>query len=261
MLLAIDIGNSLTKFGIFDSSTLVDKFSIPTERDYSPDELLFDRLRKNGSRFLTYDTIAVSSVVPQLEETFRKAFTASLNVIPCFIDHTYDLGLQIKYKPASTAGIDRLINASAAAEKYGAPVIACSFGTATTFDVVNGKMEYLGGAIAPGLRVLSHALHLKTAKLPEVNVEEPAKVIGATTEASISSGIFFGYIGMAEGILKRMLAELGRSAKVIGTGGFAPIVGGKSSVIDVVDENLTLNGIRMIAERRDRARSAIRTGE
>ena len=261
MLLAIDIGNSLIKFGIFESSALIDKFSIPTERDYSPDELLFGRLHKNGSRFLTYDAVAVSSVVPELDETFRKALTASFNVIPCFIDHSYDFGLKIKYKPASAAGIDRLINASAAAEKYGVPVIACSFGTATTFDVVNANTEYPGGAIAPGLRVLSHALHLKTAKLPEINITEPEKVIGSTTESSISSGIFFGYIGMVEGILTRMFAELSLRPKVIATGGLAATVAGKCSLIGIVDENLTLDGIRKITERTDRNRPTKRTGE
>lgn len=250
MLLAIDIGNSQIKFGIFESSDLIDKFSIPTERDYTPEELHFDRLQRNDDRFLAFDSVAVSSVVPELDESVRKGITSQLNVAPEFIDHTYDLGLTIRYEPASAAGIDRLINASAATEKYGTPVIACSFGTATTFDVVNADSEYLGGAIAPGLRLLGHALHSRTAKLPEVNVVEPKSVIGATTESSISSGLFYGYIGLVEGILNRMFKELNSVPKVVATGGFSGTVAGKISLIDVVDENLTLDGIRMAAERR-----------
>lgn len=250
MLLAIDIGNSLIKFGIFESSTLIDKFSIPTARDYTPDELLFDRLKRNGEQFLRIDTVAASSVVPELNETFRQGLKTLLNVTPHFITHTFDFGMRIKYDPPDSVGIDRLINASAAAAKYGTPVIACSFGTAATFDVVNADSEYIGGAIAPGLRTMAEALHLKTSRLPLVSVEKPEAAIGGTTEASIRSGVYNGFIGAVERILSRIFEELGERPKVIATGGFAKTVAAESSMIDVVDEDLTLDGIRLIAERR-----------
>lgn len=252
MLLAIDIGNSHTKFGIFESSTLIDKFSIPTVRDYTPDELLFERLRRSGDRLLRIDTIAASSVVPELNATFREGLKKHLNVTPVFIRHTFDLGIKINYDPPGSAGVDRLINASAAAAKYGTPVVACSFGTAATFDVVNARSEYIGGAIAPGLRTMAEALHLKTAKLPLVPIEKPETAIGRTTEASIRSGVYNGFIGAVENILARIFEELGENARVVATGGFAKTAAAGSSMIDIVDEDLTLEGIRLTAERRRR---------
>lgn len=249
-LLAIDIGNSSTKFGIFESSSLLDKFSIPTRKDYAMDELMFDRLLRVGERFVKYEAALIASVVPELNGTLGDALVKQLNVTPRFIDHTFDFGIGIDYHPPESAGVDRLVNASAAAAKYGCPVVACSFGTATTFDVVSGEMHYIGGAIAPGMRTLAEALHIKTSKLPNVAVvEEPAAAIGQTTEDSIKSGVFHGYVGMVEGVLERIFEELGDEAKVVGTGGFAKTVAGKSSMIDLVDEDLTLDGVRMLAER------------
>ena len=250
MLLAIDIGNSRTKFGIFDSDSLIDKFSIPSERDYAAEELLFDRLERSGDRFLRIDTVAACSVVPELNDTFRRAFKKLLNVTPVFIDHTFDFGLKINYDPPSAIGVDRLVNASAAAAKYGAPVIACSFGTATTFDVVTNTREHLGGAIAPGLRAMAESLHLKTSKLPLVSIEKPQSPLGTTTETSIRSGVYYGYIGLVEGILTRIFEDLGEKPRVIGTGGFVKTVAAESGMIDIVDEDLTLQGVRLIADRR-----------
>lgn len=250
MLLAIDIGNSHTKFGIFESSTLIDKFSIPTARDYTPDELFFDRFHRTDDRFIKIDTVAVASVVPELNDTFRDAFKEHLNVTPLFIDHTFDFGIKIAYDPPESAGVDRLVNAAAAAAKYGAPVIACSFGTATTFDVVNAACEYAGGAIAPGIRLMAEALHLKTSKLPLVSVERPASPIGSTTEDSIRSGIYHGYTGLVEGILSRIIEQLGERPKVVATGGFSKTIAGETTMIDTIDETLTLDGIRLLAERR-----------
>lgn len=246
MLLAIDIGNSYTKFGIFESSSLIDKFSIPTERDYAVEEFRLDRL-KGGT--LNFDSILVASVVPELNQILTEAMLSHLNVEPRFIDHSSDFGLTIDYLPPEAAGIDRLVNASAAAAGYGTPVIACSFGTATTFDVVNKESAYIGGAIAPGMRLLAEALNLKTSKLPLVNVEKPETAIGRTTEGSIQSGIFNGSIGLVEGMLVRIIEELGEKVTVVGTGGFAKTIARESSMIDIVDENLTLDGIRLIAER------------
>lgn len=249
MLLAIDIGNSSTKFGIFESDSLIDKFVIPTVRDYTVDELSFDRLRNPGDKFFQIDSAIVSSVVPEMNETLATACRESLKVTPLFVDHTFDFGITIGYDPPSSAGTDRLINAAAAAAKYGAPVIACSFGTATTIDVVNSAKEYLGGTISPGMKTLAEALHLKTAKLPLVTIERPEQVIGKTTEGSIGSGTYYGHVGMVEGVLERMFEELNEGPRVVATGGFAAIMAKETKLIDVVDENLILEGLRMIAER------------
>ncbi len=250
MLLAIDIGNSYTKFGIFESSSLVDKFAVPTMRDYTVDELQFSRLQRIGERFVRYDSVFISSVVPELDRTVENAMFRLLNVEPRFIDHTFNFGINVNYDPPEAAGIDRLVNASSAAARYGTPVIACSFGTATTVDVVNGRLEYLGGAIAPGMRTMAEALHLKTSKLPLVTPGEPAAAIGRTTEDSIRSGVYNGYLGLVEGLITRVIKELGETPKVIATGGFAKTVAAASKMIDTVDEDLTLEGIRLIAERR-----------
>ena len=250
MLLAIDIGNSSIKFGIFEAASLADKFLIPTKRDYTVDELLFDRLRYIEERFFRIDSVIVSSVVPELNDTFMQMCKTLLKVTPLFVDHTFDFGLKIKYEPITAAGTDRLINASAAVEKYGRPVIVCSFGTATTIDAVNADGEYLGGAIAPGMNTLAEALHLKTSKLPQVAIEKPESVIGRTTVDSIRSGVFFGYIGLVEGIIRGMFDELGNTPKVVATGGFAKTIVENCDLINTVDENLMLDGLRLLFERR-----------
>ena len=272
MLLAIDIGNSSIKFGIFESGSLVNKFLIPTRPDYTIHELLFDRLRDIGGEFPRIDEVAVSSVVPELDEVLRQACGDLIKITPVFIDHTFDFGLKINYEPVTAVGTDRLINASAAVKKYGEPLIVCSFGTATTIDAVNSAGEYLGGTIAPGMNTLAEALHLKTSKLPLVAIEKPESVIGHTTVDSIRSGVFFGYIGLVEGLISRIDAELLSAAEglntwsgsegavnvtankpsVIATGGFARLIAENCDLIDTVDENLMLEGIRMLFERRRR---------
>lgn len=250
MLLAIDIGNSSTKFGIFESGSLIDKFVIPTFPDYSVDELLFDRLRVVDERFFRIDTAIVSSVVPEMNAALAGACKRLLKVTPSFVDHSFDFGMKIFYTPPSSVGTDRLVNASSAAAKYGVPVIACSFGTATTIDFVNDRREYLGGTISPGMRTLAEALHLKTAKLPLVPIQRPESVIGGTTESSIRSGVYYGHNGMVEGILTRMFEELGERPKVVATGGFASVVAEDCALIDTIDENLTLTGLMELAKRR-----------
>ena len=248
MLLAIDIGNSLTKFGVFESTSLIDKFAILTTNDLTVNDLLFDRLKYINDRFFSIDRAIVCSVVPELNERFRSALKELLSVTPIFIDHSFDLGLKINYEPVTSVGIDRLVNASAAAAKYGAPVIVCSFGTATTVDFVNSGKEYLGGVIAPGMKLLAEALHLKTSLLPNVSIEKPERVIGNTTEASIRSGVFYGYVGMVDGILERFFSEIGSRPIVIGTGGLANTLGAESSFEVTVDETLALEGLTRLSE-------------
>ena len=246
MLLAIDIGNSSTKLGVFEHEALVKRLTIPTIRGRSADEI-YATVREELNR--RFSAVVVSSVVPELNDSFRDLGEKHFHKTPLFVDNRLDFGLEIKYFPPENLGIDRLVAAFAAVGKYGAPIIACDFGTATTIDVVNSRNEFLGGIITPGLNTLSEALFIKTSKLPHVEIGRPETVIGSSTAHSIQSGIFYGYIGLTEGILKRMTAELGEKPKTIATGGFAALIAESCDAIEIVDENLMLDGLRMIYEK------------
>jgi type III pantothenate kinase len=246
MLLAIDIGNSYTKFGVFENSTLLHRFAIPTVRHQIADEIYNSTLPRS------IHAVIISSVVPELKNTYTEFSKKRFNLEPTFVDNSFDFNLKIKYFPPQSLGVDRIVNAFAAVELYGKPSIVCSFGTATTIDAVNSKGEYLGGTIAPGMNLMSESLFLKTSKLPRVEITKPANVIGNSTDKSIQAGIFFGYIGLIEGIIDRMKIELGGKLKVIATGGSAKLVAENSGKIDIVDENLQLEGLRHVYEKRFR---------
>jgi len=251
MLLAIDIGNSSIKFAIFDGSSLFHKFTIQTKRDYTAEELMFDRLKLVEQQFIQVDIgiCIVSSVVPDLNGVVAQVCRELFKITPQFVDSTWDFGLNIKYDPPESAGVDRLVNAFGAVTKYGKPLIVCSFGTATTMDVVNAEGDYLGGVIAPGMLITAKALQLGTAKLPNVPIEKPENVIGNTTVTSIQSGIVLGHIALVEGLLERITADQGSKLTVIATGGFARLIAPEIKAIDIVDESLTLDGLRLLAER------------
>ena len=256
MLLAIDIGNSLIKFGIYDGDALFDKFSIATKRDYTKDELHFDRLTFADGKFLKIDTTVVATVVPELIMPVREASRAQFKVTPTIVDHSSNFGITNKYDPPTTVGVDRLVNASAAAEKYGTPVIICSFGTATVIDAVNTKGEFIGGIIAPGVKTMAESLFAKTSQLPNVELEKTDHVIGNSTSEAIRSGVVNGQIAMAEGLIKQVAAEMGSRPRVIATGGFAQLIADGIKTVSVIDENLTLDGLRLIAERGQEERSS-----
>jgi len=246
MLLAIDIGNSAIKFGVFDGKNLVSRFTIPTERSQTADEL------HKAIKFElqhTFTSVIVSSVVPETDTAIREFSLKYLGLNAVFVTNEFDFGFsRIRYHPVASLGTDRLIAAFATVHKYGKPCIVCDFGTATTIDAVNSNGEYLGGVIAPGIKTLAEALHLKTSKLPKVEIVKPQSIMGTTTLGCIQSGIFFGYIGLAEGILNRISIELGETPKIISTGGFAGLIASECALIDVVDENLILNGLRLLQE-------------
>jgi len=246
MLLAIDIGNSSTKIGVFDNETILKRLIIPTIRSKTADQLYVSVEEDLKHQF---SAIVVSSVVPELNDAFRELGENYFNRTPFFVDNSLDFGLPIKYSPPENLGIDRLVAAFAAARKYGAPVIVCDFGTATTIDAVSAANEYLGGIITPGMNTLSEALFIKTSKLPRVEIRKPETVIGGSTVHSIQAGIFYGYIGLTEGILRRMIAELGEQPKVIATGGFAALIAENCDLIETLDENLMLDGLRLIYEK------------
>lgn len=246
MLLAVDIGNTNIKFGVYDAEDLRAKLSVPTIRDISAAGLA----KVVGSRVThTISTAIVSSVVPEVDAAVREFINSSFGVAPLFVANDCDLGLTIKYEPLADAGSDRLVNTFAAVEKYGAPVIVCSFGTALTIDYVNKYRVLIGGLIAPGMNTLATALKTTTSKLPEVKIEKPVALIQTTTVGSIQSGIVYGYFGLVESLLTQVKKEMGDDARVIATGGFASLIAENTTQINAVDENLLLDGLQRLHTR------------
>lgn len=252
MLLVIDIGNTNTSLGVFDGETLVAHWRLTTARSRTVDEWgvharnLFSLA---GLDVKSIDAIAIASVVPPLNFTLKQMAEVYFHLTPLFIDHLVDTGVPILYEPPSDVGADRIVDAVAATHKYGAPCIVVDFGTATTFDAINKNGEYLGGVITPGITISSDALFERAAKLPRVEIKRPAKVIGSATIEAMQSGFYHGYVGLVDGILKKMVEELGGTPKVIATGGLAPLIAKGSSFIDLVDETLTLEGLRLVYQR------------
>lgn len=247
MLLTIDIGNSSVKFGLFDQGNMVSRFAISTDALRATGKIEELSGEVSGHQF---EAVIVSSVVPEMNETIAEFSQTHLGITPVFVDHTFDFGFEIRYDPPSAVGVDRLVAASAAARKYGKPCIVCDFGTAATIDAVNSTGEYLGGIITPGITTLSHALVQKTSKLPEIELKKPDSVIGSSTVAAIASGIYYGYAGLVEGLIKRIIEELGEKPSVIATGGFAEMIAGEVPAIEIVDNDLVLEGLQMIYSRR-----------
>ncbi|MBA2494944.1 MAG: type III pantothenate kinase [Acidobacteria bacterium] len=249
MLLTIDTGNTNTTFGVFDGENLIKKWRLSTVPERTSDEigvLLRQFFSLGNIDFQQVLAIIISSVVPQLNPAFQKMSADYFRCEAIFVDYTFDLGLKILYESPKDIGADRLVDAFAAVEKYGKPCIVCDFGTATTIDVVNERSEYLGGIITPGLSVLADTLFQKTSKLPKVEVKKPEKVIGNSTVTSIQSGIYHGYIGLVDGILQKMINELGEKPQIIATGGLAALIAENSDLITIVDETLMLEGLRLI---------------
>ena len=259
MLLVIDIGNTNTSLGVFDGATLVAHWRLTTVRSRTGDEwgvLSRNLFALDGLDFKSIDAIAIASVVPPLNFTLKRMAEVYFHLTPLFIDHTIDTGVPILYQPASDVGADRIVDAVAAIKKYGAPCIVVDFGTATTFDAINSKGEYLGGVITPGITISSDALFERAAKLPRVEIKRPLNVIGSSTVEAMQSGLYHGYVGLVDGILKRMIDELGGNVHVIATGGLAPLIATGSEFIEQVDETLTLEGLRLVYERTKRNHSS-----
>ncbi|HKQ59733.1 MAG TPA: type III pantothenate kinase [Candidatus Polarisedimenticolaceae bacterium] len=249
MLLAIDVGNTQTVFGVFADEQLRAHGRMATRRDATSDELgvqvaaLFDRARldRAGVR-----GVIVASVVPELNRAIDELSREQLGQEPLFVGPGVKTGMPILYENPHEVGADRIVNALAATTRYGAPVIVLDFGTATTFDVVGPAGEYWGGVIAPGLGISAEALFERAARLHRVDVRRPARVIGRNTEESIQSGLFYGYVGLIEGIVERIRGELGGAGRVVATGGLAPVFEGELGFLDAVDPHLTLEGLRLI---------------
>ena len=202
-----------------------------------------------GLDFKTINAIAIASVVPPLNYTLKTMSETYFHLTPLFVDDASNTGLRILYEPASDVGADRIVDAVAAIHKYGAPCIVVDFGTATTFNAVNEKREYVGGVITPGIMISSDALFERTAKLPRVDIRRPQKVVGSSTISAMQSGLYHGYVGLVDGVLRKMLEEMAGSPRVIATGGLAPLIATGSEFIELVDETLTLEGLRLVYER------------
>jgi type III pantothenate kinase len=265
MLLALDVGNTNTVLGLYDDAKsgepakLAAHWRVSTHRTQTADEygVLFTNLfNLHGLATSQVQHIIISSVVPPVESTLLQVCESYFKLKPLFVEPGIKTGMPVLVDSPAELGADRLVNAIAAFEKYGGPAIVVDFGTATTFDVISAKGEYLGGIISPGLGISADALFSRAARLGRVDIKRPPKVIGTTTVTHIQSGLYYGYIGLVDGILERMIAEMAEdprcgstAPKILATGGLAPLIAGDSRYISTIDDMLTLDGLRLVFAR------------
>jgi len=252
MILVFDVGNTNIVLGVYDQRTLTRHWRVSTDKSRTVDE--YGVLIKNffdfaGLAFGDVQAIAISSVVPPVTPTLESLARKYFEIEPLVVGPGIKTGMPIIYDNPREVGSDRIVNAVAAYTKYGGPLIIVDFGTATTFCAISERGEYLGGAIAPGIGISSEALFQRASKLPRVEIVKPKSVIGKNTVAGMQSGIYYGFSGQVDGIVRRMKEELGSDAKVLATGGLAELIAEEAETIDVVDPLLTLDGLLLIYER------------
>jgi type III pantothenate kinase len=249
MLLAVDIGNTNVKLGIFDGDDLLATFHLATHTSQMPDEyavIILNLLHLQGIEATSIKNGAISCVVPPLLGVFHELFEKYFKLKPLIVGPGIKTGIRIRYDNPRELGGDRIANTASALKLYKPPIIAVAMGTATAFDTISKEGEYLGGAVAPGIVISAEALYARTAALPRVELVRPRKAIGSNTTAAMQSGIVFGYAGLVEGVVRRIQEELGEKGMVVATGGAAYIIAKETKVIDEVNPNLTLLGIKII---------------
>lgn len=252
LLVVVDVGNTNTVFGVYRGDRLVESFRLSTDTERTGDEygsLLLPLFSLHGIDPLEADAVVISSVVPPLHLTLDHLAQRYFGRRPLFVEPGVRTGMPIRYDNPLEVGADRVVNSVAARERYGAPVIVVDFGTATTFDVVNAAGEYVGGIIAPGIGISAEALFAHASRLIRVDVRRPDELVGKNTAAAIQAGIFYGYVGLVDGILERLLAEIPGVKMVVATGGQADLIASGSKYIREVDPMLTLLGLKLIHER------------
>ena len=250
MILCLDVGNTNIKYAVFDGDTLKLSFRVATEYKKTSDEYggqLISILGNNGINPAEINGGIISSVVPQLDYTLDRMCQTYLKYKPLVLGPGLKTGLNLKVDDAKEVGADRVVNNVAAVKKYGYPLIVIDFGTATTFNVIDDKSQFVGGVIAPGIKGSLDSLVNGTAKLPRVEIERPKQVIGKNTITNMQSGIFFGFAGLVEYIVKKIKREIKLDdVKVIATGGFSEVIADEISCIDEVDKLLTINGLKYL---------------
>jgi len=252
MLLTVDIGNTNIALGVFDGKNIVQHWKIRSEREKTSDEyeiILLNLLSLAHLEAQSVNSVIISSVVPPLTPVFENLSQNLLKIKPLVVGPGLKTGMPILYENPQEVGADRVVASVAAFDKYGGPAIIVDFGTATTFDAISKKGEYLGGAIAPGIQIAAEALYLKTAKLPRIEIKKPKNAIGRTTVTSMQSGLYFGYIGLISNIIKEISQELGGGINIVATGSFASQIHSDLEAIEYLEPLLVLEGLRIVHDR------------
>ncbi|EXX86755.1 transcriptional regulator [Paenibacillus darwinianus] len=252
MILVVDVGNTNIVLGIYRGKELLHHWRLSTNRSATVDEYgitVHNLFAYAGLKMGDIDGVIISSVVPPLMRTLEQLCSSYFHKTPYIVGPGIKTGLNIRYENPREVGADRIVNAVAAIEKYGPPVIVVDFGTATTFDYIDQAGNYLGGAIVPGIGISTEALYQRAAKLPRIELVKPKSVIGRNPVTSMQAGIIYGYAGQVDGIVGRIKAEFRTDPRVIATGGLAELIAGESAAIEEVDPLLTLDGLRIIYDR------------
>lgn len=250
MIFVLDTGNTNTVLGVFQKDRLIYEWRIKTDRYKTEDEfgMLFKSLFDyKDLTFSDFSAVVISSVVPPIMDALERACKYYFEVDPLIVGRdngSYTLGM--RYPHPEEIGADRIVNAIGGIEEYGAPLIIIDFGTATTYCYINEEAEYVGGLIAPGIQISMEALYSKAAKLPKIEIQQPNQIVGQSTVEAMQSGVFYGYIGQVDGIIKKIKEQMQTDPQVIATGGLAELLASESEKIDIVDQHLTLKGLYLI---------------